>query len=283
MTDSPVVICGFRRSGTTAIWRSISKMERAVTYEWKILNAIPRVGNRLTRVEKERLISLLEKRVSGYESATPEVYGVPPLDTGSIVNYARNIKTTNSSGFIREIYQYIAERNGSVLYGDKNPRLSGADALAISSRWPDMKLIYVYRDGRDVAASCVFRRFYSNPDIALSKWAIHTINFNEKVVGKVKNILMIEQEDMLENPKKYHNLISSFVCSDRVSLKELERVLHLRTHDGGITENGVRIRGKGVDVAKERDSNRGRWIRDCPDINITGEAEKALSILGYKV
>ena len=257
-----LLITGYARSGTTALSSGISLSNKLIFNEAGFLNKFQRhqslaslkkhiemrLKNRFIKYQKldtERINRRLEViRENGNRQEMIEAtYNFLLEQDLSSVPF-----TEDSNDKVKTIHlnkQIKCQKNGK-WWGDKVPKLLlHTNIEAIRKEWPDCKLIYIYRDGRDVVASHL-RLGWLNPDKVWQEWA----DSLEALENLKMDSLVVKQEDLLQN-------ISSVVLSINKYLGE--NVVDESDYQTFFYKKGIKHDSKSISSMIEKKRHVGYW------------------------
>lgn len=131
----------------------------------------------------------------------PDYYGINyDLVDGWVEN------SIDTSSFIEKINKHVVERLGATYFIEKTP--SNVYCFKdIASTFPDVPIIHVIRDGRDVVTSLMKRGY--NIFGAGSRWLYDTLSGLS--IREHKNYLEVRYEDLVTNPEKTLRIIFDFL------------------------------------------------------------------------
>ncbi|QND51445.1 sulfotransferase [Phyllobacterium sp. 628] len=199
---SPIIICGCKRSGTTALVRILNENGITISNEWALFawsawkheySLADWLHNKHVEVATNSWLQHWNHRIElsggqaerGYPEALHSIYGNKPRWT----------------------------------WGDKWPDYV-YHVKEIKEHFPNAKIIYIYRDGRDVVASMLRKGMADNLGHGFEQWvnAIEAWKSWEKDVEH----LAIKQEDLLQYPAEVAAFVARY-CGIR-----LESAKHAR-------------------------------------------------------
>jgi len=257
---TPILIHGFLRSGTTALYRSIHKVAPALTYEWNIMD----------KFSKYDIIST-KKKLCEHLTNIKGTYHQMNTNLDGIIDAITKLDANNSTSLLTKMYEKIAKINKSPIWGDKTPNWINMDIVL--RRWPNIKIIFIYRNGLDAVASAAWRKLCPSIDEGLRRWTNNILSWI-KWSKNAKYLLNIKQEEMLVKPDKIHNQLSNFIGIS-IDRSEIHKVLYHNTPTGAGPN--------GIIEAKHKLSHVGRWKRECPNIIIKSKTKECLHRLGYHI
>ena len=202
MQLGPVIVCGCPRSGTTAVAYGFAEKYPLMTNEFMVFKFA--VDN-----EENKMCQLMVKRAK-------EKWG---FDISGMFDAIRGDKTVLIDSVYRKLfclfknndYPWWIDRPGQEtvlidgngkeysdwLWGDKYPSYT-LDIGRILKMYPNAKVLFVYRDGRDVVASLWRLGWIKTLDAGFGVWNRHMmawLSWKDSI-----DHLSIKQEDMLRKP-----------------------------------------------------------------------------------
>lgn len=209
---APVFIIGCQRSGTSLLYRILSEtlnigFGRDNTL---FINYIKRLGKYKDLNKKRNLKQLLldlekrqvyQRRFSGLNISSDE--------------FISCLEKREYEDIVRTIYAYWALLHGKTRWGGKTPDYT-AHQKTLSILFPDVKIIHIIRDGRDVSLSLARLKWGPNdPYTAAKYWKVRVNkgSSGKQILGK--NYTEIKYEDLLKYPEQtFYNIISFLNYSD---------------------------------------------------------------------
>lgn len=187
----PLYIIGAERSGTTLLRLILNNHSKiCIPPEAKIFDLLNyKFGNRTDSFSKEILLD--------------ELYNVPLFETWELskekLDELLEKKDYKLLGFIDEIYSIYSykKKPNSYYWGDKTP----ANTLLIKEikqLFPHSKIIYIYRDGRDVTKSRL-GLWEDNVHKSAFYWNNCISQWKSAMVAGV-NMYIVKFEDLVINP-----------------------------------------------------------------------------------
>jgi hypothetical protein len=206
---TPVFILGNGRSGTTMIGQLLSAAKLGVSFEGHfVVKAFKEFG---TYINNQSELGQLIRLIEGFESSKAfelklnrSDYNLDsPLLTKTVVNDA---------------LEQIAGEHSEKRWIEKTPHYIN-DLDLILKVFPDAKIIWMLRDGRDVAFS-VFKKSWgaNNCYYAAKDWVFSNY---EKDALTDKRVLRVQYEKLLSNPIEGLAKIFSFLNYPYESIEEL--------------------------------------------------------------
>lgn len=181
MRKNPVFIVGAQRSGTTLLRLMLdSHSQIAIPFETDfILPYYSRLNDfgALNRTENARkLVDLI------LENRFVRRGEMSVLTTDEILS---NLKDRTYSGVVAAVFETWARRRQKSRWGDKNP---GAPQLSLLDRlFPDAVFLHIIRDGRDVAASRMHVRGWTQRSVIQLAhhwcWMVSTVRHAGRTLG----------------------------------------------------------------------------------------------------
>lgn len=180
--SSPVIVCGCQRSGTTAIVRILNDHGMMISNEWALF-AWPAWQDEFS------LAQWLENKRDEVQQNLWLQYWHYELElTGSEAE----------QGFTAALHSVYGKRE-AWRWGDKwSDYVFHVDI--VKAHFPDAKIIYIYRDGRDVVASMLRKTIEQHSSIGFKRW-INSIEAWLSWKDRVDH-LAIRQEDLLQYPER---------------------------------------------------------------------------------
>ncbi|MCO4317790.1 sulfotransferase [Phyllobacterium sp. 21LDTY02-6] len=248
--SAPIIICGCKRSGTTALVRIMNDNGIMISNEWALF-AWPSWQHKLS------LRQWLEnKRAAVDQDPWLQHWHLKIVLAGDEAD----------KGFAPALHS---------VYGNR-PRWTWGDKWSdyvfhvrdIKAHFPDAKILYIYRDGRDVAASMLRKGMAGSVAEAFRLW-VDTI---EAWRGWEKEFdhLAIRQEDLLGQPERVAVDIARY-CS-----------FPLRSADhAGYVVLGADAESPADYVSKNPFKHKGAYHDQFSDADIPAGAMRHLRALGY--
>jgi hypothetical protein len=210
--SAPIFIIGCPRSGTTFCFKALSEVldvgfGRDARLFMKLYKNISKYGD---LSEDRNLRKLLGKVYSSYDYQKR----FKQLD---IINddFISCIEERKYSKIVRTIYAYMALTRGKSRWGGKTPDYTRSIESLIDF-FPDIKIIHLVRDGRDVALS-LYNKLWGPKDayVAATFWKKRV---DSATIGKRftnKRFIEIRYEDLLKTPDiVFKQLLNFFDFSD---------------------------------------------------------------------
>jgi hypothetical protein len=198
-------------------------------------------------------------------------------------NHGRDLSPT----VLRAVAEYIMERDaarlGKRIVGDKSPTSSihGQSVRDLHDIFPDARLLYIVRDGRDVAVSERFRNFvedsrflgrrdrkileelHKNPaSFGAGQRSLFTEEMLRRVAdGWARDLREIDSEGRRLFGRKYHVLRYEDLLEDPG--RELERIWHFLGVQGVSRHLGAKVRAEmRTNPDQEWQTRRGKDLAD---------------------
>lgn len=214
----PVLILGSPRSGTTALAYPFLKRNGAFTNELNIFcEAKPKLGvyNLLVNLYPDLATHRVSAQVKGVCTRLDkidykhQVYGVYELlqnlyNAG--LRLAHRLWTAKATDHV-----YAPGKYDQCLWGEQCPDLIVDPSFPdVIKAWPEAKIIYIQRDGRDVIASHIRLGWTSGGILRL--WDRWVKAYYESEA--IPNILKLRQETLLSDPNSVVDAINKFLNLD---------------------------------------------------------------------
>lgn len=180
--SSPIIVCGCQRSGTTAIVRILNDHGMMISNEWALF-AWPAWQDQLSLTQW-----LENKRDEVRQNLWLQYWHYQLELTGSEAE----------QGFRAALHSVYGKRD-AWRWGDKwSDYVFHIDT--VKEHFPDAKIIYIYRDGRDVVASMLRKTIEHDCNIGFKRWVASIeawLSWRDRV-----DHLAIKQEDLLQYPER---------------------------------------------------------------------------------
>lgn len=247
---SPVIICGCKRSGTTALVRILNENGITISNEWALFawgawkhefSLSDWLHNKHLEVENTEWLQHWNYRMKlsgeeaelGFPAALHAVYGNKPRWK----------------------------------WGDKWPDYV-FHMREIKAHFPNAKVIYIYRDGRDVVASMLRKQIADDVNHGFEQW-VSAIGAWRSWENEVDHIA-IRQEDLLRYPAEVGAYIARY-CGIRLSSADHARHVVLgadeQSNDDYVAENPF--------------AHTGAYTALFSDDDVPPAAKRLLASLGY--
>ena len=207
----PVFVIGCQRSGTSFLYRSLSKtlnigFGRDNMLFMKFKNKIDKYKDLNRKENLKKLLADIEK--------TPVFH---KRFKGLQINsddFISCLEKRNYQDIVRTIYAYWSLKQGKLRWGGKTPDYTGYQKH-LTQLFPDIKIISIIRDGRDVALS--FLKLGWGPKDAYTaakywKKRIEKGSSEKQLLGDIR--LEIKYENLLKFPEETFQNIISFLDYD---------------------------------------------------------------------
>jgi len=195
----PIFIVGNGRSGTTMLGQILTKANVGVSFEGHfVVKALKKFGMDIkSHSELENLIMF----ILGFESSKRFNFTLDSKD----YNLDKKLTTRR---VLTDALEKIANKHPELVWIEKTPHYVN-DLDLIFEVFPDAKIIWMLRDGRDVASS-VFKKSWgaNNSFYAAKDWV--RSNYNNKSLNDPR-VLLVKYEKLLTNPSKGLDEIFTFL------------------------------------------------------------------------
>lgn len=247
---SPVIVCGCQRSGTTAIVRILNENGVMISNEWALF----------TWPEWKHEYSLSQ----WLENKQAEIDKDEWLQHW---HYRMNLSGKEArKGFTPALHAVYGNR-APWQWGDKwSDYVFHVDT--IKAHFPRAKIIYIYRDGRDVVASMLRKTLAKTPQQGFERW-VKSINAWRSWEKEVDH-LAVKQEDLLRYPETVAANLSRYCGFDLESSAHAAYVLL-----------GADAETEEDHVAEDPFKHTGAYHDQFSDDEIPAEAMHHLIELGY--
>lgn len=269
--DAPLIITGAPRSGTTGLQIALSAMDGVcIWYETEMYSQICHPYESITD-RGRRLVERVKhhRRLSHEELLTGPMALRNPL--ADYIPYDRVMKRFHErfgpgcdQRQMREFFFDMAtDVKGPLrLYGDKMPREYAKQLPELVKAFPDCRIIFCLRDGRDVVASRVRRGDGKDVRWAAHRWVWINSMYRDVLDNHpevAERVLRVHLEDTAKNVVGHLGRIADFVGLD---LSDEDRDTFRKFY---------------------RPTNIGRWKTDEPDIEkiVDEEFMQNLRYWGY--
>jgi hypothetical protein len=247
---SPIIVCGCQRSGTTAIIRILNDNGIMMSNEWALF-AWPAWQDQFS------LSQWLEnKRDVVRDNLWLQYWHYQIELTGS----------ESELGFAGALHSIYGRRD-AWRWGDK-----WSDYVfhieAVKAHFPDARIIYIYRDGRDVVASMLRKTLEADSSVAFKRWVASIeawLSWKDRV-----GHLAVRQEDLLRDPGKVAADIADY-CGFR-----LESMNH-----AAYVLLGADAESSNDHVSENPFKHTGAYHDRLSDADIPADAMRHLINLGY--
>ncbi|MET3649993.1 sulfotransferase family protein [Phyllobacterium ifriqiyense] len=249
---SPIIVCGCQRSGTTALVRILNENEIMISNEWALF-AWPAWEQQFS------LAAWLENKNAAVERNT------------WLQHWNHKMQYSGHEaelGFTSALHSIYRNRN-AWRWGDKwSDYVFHIDP--IRRHFPQAKIIYIYRDGRDVVASMLRKGMAKTVQEGFERW-VNSINAWRSWEHEVEH-LAVRQEDLMQHPDQLAGRIAEYCDFPLLSSKHAAHVVLGADKEVGqdhVSENPF----------KHMSAYRDQFSDD----EIPAEAVHHLTELGYRV
>lgn len=204
----PLFIVGCQRSGTTMLYRILAEtlnigFGRDNTLFMTLSTNIKKYGDLNTKKNLKKLLEYIENN-----SVFKKRFVGMRINNDDFIEC---LVKREYGDIIRTIYAYWALLQGKTRWGGKTPDYT-AHTKSLIKIFPDLKIIHIIRDGRDVATSFLQRRWGpKDPYIAAKYWKkrVDRGTAGRKLLGN--KCLEIKYEDFLQFPREKFQEIIKFL------------------------------------------------------------------------
>lgn len=195
------------RSGSSLLSRMLNQhSEIAIPYESQIFNYfypwIDYYGDLSKTDNLERFVSDILSTDFIHDWSNPP----------SQEEVIKNVKVPNFGGVFNAILESWMIRNKKKLWGEKTPRhiFYWKEILSI---FPNAKIIFIVRDGRDVALSLLGARFGPKTIYGAAKWWEQYCSIMEVIESNIpkERFVQVAYEDLISKPKENLTRICKFL------------------------------------------------------------------------
>ena len=217
-SKAPLFIVGCQRSGTTMLYRILSEalgigFGRDNTFFMNFRRTIEHYGD-LSKIKNLRnMLGAIEK-----SPVFQKRFDCSRINCDDFIDC---LEKTEYDDIVRTIYAYWALRQGKVRWGGKTPDYS-AHMKFLTELFPDIKIIHIIRDGRDVALSFLQRRWGpKDPYIAATYWKkrVERGSAGKQLFDDI--CLEIKYEDLLQSPQKTFQNIVHFLNYNELDYNQI--------------------------------------------------------------
>jgi LPS sulfotransferase NodH len=207
---SPIIICGCKRSGTTALVRILNENGITISNEWALF-----------------AWSAWQNEYSLTDWLHNKHVEVETNEWLQHWNYRMHLRGNEAEHGFPGALHAIYGNKPRWRWGDKWPDYV-FHVKEIKEHFPNAKIIYIYRDGRDVVASMLRKGMADDLHHGFEQWvnAIEAWKSWEKDVDH----LAIRQEDLLQHPAEVAAYIARY-CGIRLASAEHARYVLLGADD----------------------------------------------------
>ncbi len=215
MSNGPIFILGAPRSGTTLL-QYLFKSHPKVSIPGEESHFIIPFYKKFKNIElsKKKIVSILMEM----KKMRPQFF-CEQVNPALVINdtLIDNMGLENVHDFpslVQRLYQYNAESEGKVIWGDKTPYYILHIKLLLEM-FPDARFIHVLRDGRDVALSVLDRKhdfFIYNLYMAAKTWEFYVKTGREQGV-KLRNdqYCEVKYEELVSRPGEVMKSLCDFI------------------------------------------------------------------------
>lgn len=272
--------------------RSGSSMFRLMLNSHSRITVPPESGFALWYANKYSDLNFYNQKI--YESFVDDVIRAKKFETWGVsreklLETVVERKPGSYLGLVDSVYKAYASKCGkkSSVFGDKNNYYVGHIDL-IEKKFPDSKIIFLFRDGRDVAVSYKnINKENINSDYVpnLSKdvetiakeWTKNARNFL-RVMEHRKNTIAVKYEDLIEQPKDELSRIFNFLG------EEFEEKTLSFNEFNDEPEEFLQWKSKTLEGIDKKNMNKyEQYLTRQEIVHFNVMAEKELLALGYEV
>jgi Sulfotransferase family len=196
---------------------------------------------------------------------------------------AKRIVTVNEARILYEemAVKYASRLNrlNSVYFGEKTPEQTGR-LFRIRRVFPDAKLVFIYRDGRDVALSLTKVPWMrANLYVGFMIWLYYYAILMRAKENNQLDLCLVKYEDLVSKPKEELRRILAF----------LELSYEPTVAEGHGNREGIPLREyawKSRALDRITDERIGNWRRELSPTQISrleSFGRRALTALGYQI
>lgn len=272
--------------------RSGSSMFRLMLNSHSSVTVPPESGFALWYAEKYSGLDVYNQKV--YASFVDDVVQAKKFETWGVsreqlFETISKVKPYSYIGMVDAVYKAYASSNGKCAntFGDKN-NYYVAHIDAIKKNFPNSKIVFLFRDGRDVAVSYknidqekiksdYVPKLEKNISSIAKEWAINVQNFL-RVMEQDKNNIAVKYEDLLTNPEKELRRVFKFLG------EEFEgQTLNFHQFNDEPKEF-LQWKSKTLEGVDDKNMNKYKtYLSDQEIIEFNKIAEEQLLSLGYEV
>ncbi len=219
----PVFVMGCQRSGTSFLYRVLSEIlnigfGRDNTLFLRLFKSIDRYGD----LKHDKNLRKLLDDISQSTVFKKRFKGLQIND----IDFINSIEKREYPDIIRSIYALWALKHGQTSWGGKTPDYTG-HIEPLTQLFPDVKIIHIVRDGRDVALS-LFDLPWGPEDVyvAANYWKKRVILGSSGKMVLMERFLECKYEDFLEQPESLFTQMLDFLDYEG-SLRE-KKILEFR-------------------------------------------------------
>lgn len=224
-----LIIRGHMRSGTTILFRILSSLKDIhITHELCLYDRLFETNDKSKNLNKFIKMLYDPPRTNGNNNEFSKI-NMKKLEK-TLRNYDKENPDWNQKDMIEKIEDFIFSKDCKII-GDKDPHWNRYNELEELKKIEiKPKIIYTYRDGRDVLASR-YRRFIDylpeereswaleRPELGQDFWVDNITEFlNYYIKNDYYEILPHRFEDLLFNREKACERIANFIDIDKEEL-----------------------------------------------------------------
>lgn len=277
LKHGPVIITGCPRSGTTALAYPLFVKNRLFLNELSVFSLAPNVtatelhrrfilyfGGTVDAMRTFKTMSRfctlpLRPRVERIYRHIDNLYG-----EGCDL-WSRVLRDEDAACPTR-VFNGREGTGNNLLWGDKHPNfITSGQVGNVLETWPEAKVIYIQRDGRD-AVNSMNRMGWESLESGWEKWIRSYRAYKEHE----DRMLFVKQEDLLERPGSVIDKINAYLG---------HVVLDPGDYDIYIYKNWVGQEEPPSGVAQKK-QHQGSW-RELSSFYVPDEAQEILNELGY--
>jgi len=219
----PLFVIGCQRSGTSFLYRVLSEIldigfGRDNTLFLRLFQSINRYGD----LKQDKNIRKLLNDISQSAVFKKRFSGLQINNT----DFINSIEIREYPNIIRSIYALWALKHGKTSWGGKTPDYTG-HLESLTQLFPDVKIIHIVRDGRDVALS-LFALPWGPEDayVAANYWKKRVVLGTSGKMVLNERFFECKYEDFLANPEPLFTQLLEFLDVEG-SLRE-KKILEFR-------------------------------------------------------
>jgi hypothetical protein len=211
--NTPIFIVGSARSGTTMIGELLTKANVGKSFEGHfVVDAFQHFGSgKLSKVQMQKLL----RKINSYES-------IKCFDIGLVEKSYFGVEKVTTKKIVIDVLEKIASNHPSKQWIEKTPHYIYNVKLLLKT-FPEAKILWVLRDGRDVAHS-VFQKNWgaNNVYYAAKEWL--AANYQNAALND-KRVLLVKYEDVLSSPKEGLSKIFKFLHFNCTNIETLSSAI----------------------------------------------------------
>jgi len=203
-------IFGMPRSGTTLLAQCLNAHSGIVVpHETDFIIPMAFIFDRIRneQIGKELIYKLIVNTTAYPNSIGEYISAQTVQDTLQSCEY-------HPSCILNALYAKVAEVAGVKLAGDKSPNDLNFLRMLVKTGGlsPDMKIIHIVRDIRDLMVSVNRTGWVSDLDLYFPRfWCSHNLYLNSIYKNEGSNYALIRYEDLVVNPEKEMNRLCQFL------------------------------------------------------------------------